>query len=164
MYSVVLQHRITPKTHLVVHHTHGWAAKIFLEDKIGNAEWYSVNTHLTYDLLKDLSIGIRAERFNDRNGWRVFSPYRILSALNNKGISFAGNEPFISAPANYYAVTLGMNWKPAKRLKMDWKPVQRLNIRPNIRYDRAEGIDEEFRPFDGRKDQFLFSLDATIPF
>jgi hypothetical protein len=164
MYSVVLQHRITPKTHLVVHHTHGWAAKINLADKIGNAAWYSVNTHLTYDLLKDLSIGIRAERFNDRNGWRVFSPYRILSALNNKGVSFAGSEPFISAPANYYQVTLGMNWKPAKRLKMDWKPVRKLNIRPNIRYDVAEGIDEEFRPFNGRKDQFLFSLDATLPF
>ncbi len=57
-----------------------------------------------------------------------------------------------------------MNWKPAKRLKMDWKLVQKLNIRPNIRYDRAEGIDKEFRPFNGRKDQFLFSLDATIPF
>ena len=61
------------------------------------------------------SIGIRAERFNDRDGWRVFSPYRILSATNNKGISYAGNIPFIGAPADYYAVTLGMNWKPAKR-------------------------------------------------
>jgi hypothetical protein len=164
MYSVVLQHRITPRTHLVVHHTHGWAGKIFLENGIKNTEWYSINTHLTYDLLHNLSIGIRAERFTDRDGWRVFSPYRILSALNNKGVSYAGNIPFISAPANYYEVTLGMNWKPAKRLKMDWKPMQKVNIRPNIRYDRAEGIDMAFRPFDGRKDQFLFSLDATIPF
>ncbi|ARO87039.1 porin [Nitrosospira lacus] len=164
MYSTVLQHRITPKTHFVLHHTHGWAGKIFLGDRIKNTEWYSINTHLTYDLLKDLSIGIRAERFNDRDGWRVFSPYRILSATNNKGVSYAGNIPFISAPADYYAVTLGMNWKPAKRLKVDWKSMQKLNIRPNIRYDRADGIDVAFRPFDGRKDQFLFSLDATIPF
>lgn len=165
MYSTVLQHRITPKTHFVLHHTHGWASKIFLEDGIRNAEWYSINSHLTYDLLKDLSIGIRLERFHDRNGWRVFSPYRILSALNNKGVSFAGNpDHLVSAPANYYEITLGMNWKPARRLKMDWKPVQKLNIRPNIRYDRAEGIDVAFRPFDGKKDQFLFSLDATIPF
>jgi hypothetical protein len=164
MYNVVLQHRITPRTHLVVHHTHGWASKIFLPDGIKNAEWYSVNTHLTYDLFHDLSIGIRAERFNDRDGWRVFSPYRILSATNNKGVSYAGDMPFIGAPADYYAVTLGMNWKPAKRLRMDWKPLQKVNIRPNIRYDRADGIDMAFRPFDGRKDQFLFSLDATIPF
>ena len=164
MYSVVLQHRITLRTHMVVHHTHGWAANINLPGGIQNAEWYSINTHLTYDLLHDLSMGIRAERFNDRNGWRVFSPYRILSALNNKGVSFAGNIPFISAPADYYAVTLGMNWKPAKRLRIDWKSMQKVNIRPNIRYDRADGIDMAFRPFDGRKDQFLFSLDATIPF
>ena len=164
MYSVVLQHRITPRTHMVVHHTHGWAANINLPGGVQNAAWYSINTHLTYDLLHDLSIGIRAERFNDRDGWRVFSPYRILSALNNRGVSYAGNVPFIGAPADYYAVTLGMNWKPAKRLKIDWKPVQKVNIRPNIRYDRADGIDMAFRPFDGRKDQFLFSLDATIPF
>ncbi len=164
MYSVVLQHRVTPRTHMVVHHTHGWAANISLPGGIQNAEWYSINTHLTYDLLHDLSVGIRAERFTDRNGWRVFSPYRILSALNNKGVSYAGNIPFISAPADYYAVTLGMNWKPAKRLKVEWKPMQKVNIRPNIRYDRADGIDMAFRPFDGRKDQFLFSLDATIPF
>jgi hypothetical protein len=147
-----------------VHHTHGWASNIFLQDGIKNAEWYSINTHLTYDLLKDLSIGIRAERFTDRDGWRVFSPYRILSATNNKGVSYAGNIPFIGAPADYYQVTLGMNWKPAKRWKVDWKAMQRVNIRPNIRYDRADGIEMAFRPFDGRKDQFLFSLDATIPF
>ena len=164
MYSVVLQHRITPRTHVVLHHTNGWAANINLPEGIKNAAWYSINTHLTYDLLHDLSVGIRAERFHDRNGWRVFSPYRILSATNNKGVSYAGNIPFISAPADYYAVTLGMNWKPAKRMGIGWKPVQKVNIRPNIRYDRADGIDMAFRPFDGRKDQFLFSVDATLPF
>ncbi|PXX11617.1 putative OmpL-like beta-barrel porin-2 [Nitrosomonas ureae] len=164
MYSVVLQHWLTPKTHMVLHHTHGWAANINLPGGIQNAAWYSINTHLTYDLLRDLSVGIRMERFHDRNGWRVFSPYRILSALNNKGVSYAGNIPFISAPADYYAVTLGMNWKPIKRWNKGWKPIRNINIRKNIRYDRADGIDMAFRPFDGKKDQFLFSLDATIPF
>jgi hypothetical protein len=57
-----------------------------------------------------------------------------------------------------------MNWKPAKRLSIDWKPMQKLNIRPNIRYDRADGLDQTYRPFDGRKEQVLFSLDAMIPF
>ena len=33
MYSVVLQHRVTPRTHLVVHHTHGWASKINLGEQ-----------------------------------------------------------------------------------------------------------------------------------
>jgi len=30
--------------------------------------------------------------------------------------------------------------------------------------DRVDGIDMAFRPFDGKKDQFLFSLDATFSF
>lgn len=164
MYSVVLQHWLTPKMHTVLQHTHGWAADISLPGGISNAAWYSINTHLTYDLQKNLSIGIRAERFHDRNGWRVFSPYRILSATNNKGVSYAGTIPFVSAPADYYAVTLGMNWKPAMHWKKGWKPVRNLNIRKNIRYDRADGINTAFHPFDGKKDQFLFSLDAMIPF
>ena len=57
-----------------------------------------------------------------------------------------------------------MNWKPAKRLSIDWKPMQKLNIRPNIRYDRAAGLHETYKPFNNRTDQFLFSVDATIPF
>jgi hypothetical protein len=61
-------------------------------------------------------------------------------------------------------VTLGLNWKPAKRLSIDWKPMQKLNIRPNFRYDRAAGLDQTYKPFGGRTDQFLFSLDAVLPF
>ncbi|PTQ77966.1 putative OmpL-like beta-barrel porin-2 [Nitrosomonas oligotropha] len=164
MYSVVLQHWFTPKMHGVLQHTNGWAADINLPEGIRNAAWYSINTHLTYDLKKNLSIGIRAERFHDRNGWRVFSPYRILSAMNNKGVSYAGNIPLVSAPADYYAVTVGMNWKPAMHWNKGWKPMRNLNIRKNIRYDRTDSIDMAFHPFDGKKDQWLFSLDAMIPF
>jgi hypothetical protein len=164
MYNVVLQHRVTPKTHLVLHHVHGYAGGVLLNGAPRNAEWYGINTHLYYDLLNDLSIGIRGEWFRDRDGFRVFSPYRVFAATDNTGHSFAGAFAPISAPADYYAVTVGMNWKPAKRLKMDWKLMQKLNIRPNIRYDRADGIDQSHRPFDNRKDQILFSLDATIPF
>ena len=163
MYSIVLQHRITSKTHLVLHHAHGYAAGVLLNGEHKNVEWYGINTHLYYDLLNDLTIGIRGEWFRDRDGFRVFSPFRVMAATDNTGFSFAGSS-FTSAPADYYAVTLGMNWRPAKRLKVDWKPMQKLNIRPNIRYDRADGIDQAYRPFDSRKDQLLFSLDATIPF
>jgi hypothetical protein len=164
MYNVVLQHRITPKTHLVLHHVHGYAGGVLLNGSPKNAEWYSINTHLYYDLLNDLSIGIRGEWFRDRDGFRVFSPFRVLAATDSTGSSFAGNFASTAAPADYYEVTLGMNWKPARRLKIDWKPMQKLNIRPNIRYDRADGINQSYRPFDNRKDQFLFSLDAMIPF
>lgn len=164
MYSIVLQHRITTKTHFVLHHTHGYAGGVLLNGSPKNTEWYGISTHLYYDLLNDLSIGIRGEWFHDRDGFRVFSPFRVLAATNQTGFSFAGAFAPTAVPADYYAITLGMNWKPAKRLKVDWKPMQKLNIRPNIRYDRADGIDQSYRPFDSRKDQFLFSLDATIPF
>ncbi|SDA27473.1 Putative beta-barrel porin-2, OmpL-like. bbp2 [Nitrosospira sp. Nsp18] len=164
MYNVVLQHRVTPKTHLVLHHVHGYAGGVLLNGAPKNVEWYSLSSHLYYDLLNDLSIGIRGEWFRDRDGFRVFSPFRVLAATDNMGHSSAGNFIPISAPADYYAVTVGMNWKPAKRLKLDWKPMQKLNIRPNIRYDRADGIHQSYRPFNSRKDQVLFSLDATIPF
>jgi hypothetical protein len=164
MYSIVLQHRITSKTHLVLHHVHGYAGGVLLNGAPKNTEWYGINTHVYYDLLNDLTIGIRGEWFRDRDGFRVVSPFRVLAATDNTGASFAGNFPFVSAPADYYAITLGLNWKPAKRLKMDWRPMQKLNIRPNFRYDRADGIDQSFRPFNNHKHQFLFSLDAIIPF
>jgi hypothetical protein len=164
MYNIVLQHRVTPKTHLVLHHVHGYAGGVLLNGRQKNAEWYGINTHLYYDLLNDLTIGIRTEWFRDRDGFRVFSPSRVAAATDNTGFSFAGNFMPTSAPADYYAVTLGMNWKPAKRMNIDWKPMQKLNIRPNIRYDRADGLHESYKPFNNRRDQFLFSVDATIPF
>jgi hypothetical protein len=165
MYNIVLQHRVTPKTHLVLHHVHGYAGGVLQGGAPRNTEWYGINTHLYYDLLDDLSIGVRGEWFRDRDGFRVPSPFRVVATLNNRGFSFAGDPSAVTiAPADYYAITFGMNWKPAKRLKLDWKPMQKLNIRPNIRYDRADGIDQSYRPFDNRKDQVVFSLDATIPF
>lgn len=164
-YSLVLQHRITSRTHFVLHHVHGYAGGVLLNGTQKNAEWYGINTHLYYDLLDDLSIGLRTEWFRDKDGFRVPSPFRVAAAVNSTGSSFAGNIATVtSAPADYYGVTLGMNWKPAKRLSIDWKPMQKLNIRPNIRYDRADGLDQTYRPFNGRKDQVLFSLDAMIPF
>lgn len=59
---------------------------------------------------------------------------------------------FSTAPGSYYDVSAGANWKPKT-----W-----LTIRPELRYDWADGI----RPFDAgtRKDQFLLSLDAVVRF
>lgn len=59
---------------------------------------------------------------------------------------------FSVVPGNYYDVSAGVNWKPKT-----W-----LTLRPELRYDKADGP----RPFDGgtRKDQFLLSLDAVVRF
>ncbi|MDP2225006.1 MAG: outer membrane beta-barrel protein [Nitrosomonas sp.] len=68
-------------------------------------------------------------------------------------------------PADYYAATVGLNWKAAKTLKIKWDFLKKLNIRPNIRYDRVDAYHAAaYRPFAGNKDQILFSLDFLIPF
>ena len=77
MYSVVLKHRITSKTHFVLQHDHGYAGGVLLNGVNKNAEWYGINTHLYYDLTSELSVGIRGEWFRDRDGFRVFSPSRV---------------------------------------------------------------------------------------
>ena len=172
MYSVVAKHMITPKTHFILQHDHGYADNV--KDSagtLGQAQWFGINTHLYQDVLHDLSIGVRGEWFRDRDGFRVSAPGRI-SAGTNGGTgdlhSFAvhgGQALALGAPADYYAVTIGANWKPAKRLKIDTKALQQFNVRPNIRYDRADSLTAQaWAPFGGKKDQVLFSMDFTLPF
>ncbi|MBM4206974.1 MAG: porin [Gammaproteobacteria bacterium] len=158
MYSIVAKHNITEKMHLMVQHDHGFADGTF--DFATNranaidAEWYGVNTHLTYDVMDNLTAGVRGEWFRDQNGFRVCSPGRVYAATydaNSVTGSYAANFLSSCSAASYYAVTAGVNWKPLK-----W-----LNIRPNVRYDWADGA----RPFGNNKqDQFLFSTDMNIGF
>jgi hypothetical protein len=169
MYSLVMTHRFTPKTFFVFQHDHGYAGGVLLNGVNQNAQWYGINTHLYYDLTPELSVGMRAEWFRDRDGFRVFSPGRVAAATNNRGLSFAlGSGQFgnsTAMPADYYAVTVGMNWKAAKTLKLDWKPMQQFNVRPNVRYDNVDAMHgATYRPFGGHKDQVVLSLDLMVPF
>jgi hypothetical protein len=158
MYSVVLKQDIDDKTHWVLQHDHGYADGVLTGNGIEDAEWYGINTHLYYDVSDTLTAGVRGEWFRDQNGFRVFTPGRVAAATDGSGNSFAaaGNFGSTSAPSSYYAVTAGINWKPLK-----W-----LNLRPNVRYDWADGA----RPFgdsgtpNGKLDQFLFSTDVTVSF
>lgn len=173
-YNIVFQHRITPRTLLVLHHVYGHAGGVLLNNLkftnvVKDAEWYSFITHLYYDLTSDLSVGVRGEWYRDVDGFRNPSPVRIAAATNvvdGRALSFAGDINRVTiTPADYYAVTVGMNWKVAKTLKLKWEALKRLNIRPNIRYDRVEAYKAAtYRPFNGHKDQILFSLDFLLPF
>ena len=174
MYSVVAKHMITPKTHLILQHDHGYADNVVTLANPGGsqAQWYGINTHLYQDVLHDLSIGVRGEWFRDRDGFRVSNPGRVSAATNaNADGSFnsfavhGAGALALAMPADYVAITFGANWKPAKRLKIDTKALQQFNVRPNIRYDVAHSLGQEaYLPFGGRKDQVLFSMDFTIPF
>lgn len=163
-YSLVLQHKITQKTLLVLHHTGGGAGGVLMPEGTKDVAWYGVDLQLQHDLREDLSVGVRSEWFRDKDGFRVCSPVRVAQATNGVSISYAADFLATCKPADYYSVTIGMNWKPAKQLKIESKPMQKLNIRPNIRYDRVDSIGQPYRPFDNRKDQLLVSVDATIPF
>ncbi len=137
MYSIVLKHNITDKTHLMVQHDHGFANSVITPGGIKDAQWYGVNTHLTYDVKDNLVAGLRGEWFRDQDGFRVGYPARTFAGVNTG--------------TSYYAVTAGVTYKPTA-----W-----LNLRPNVRYDWADGS----RPFGNNKqDQFLFSTDFTINF
>ncbi|MDP1559146.1 MAG: porin [Nitrosomonas sp.] len=173
MYSVVLKHMITDKTHFILQHDHGYADGVLLNNLkhtnvVKDAQWYGLNMHMYYDLMPDLSVGIRGEWFRDRDGFRVWSPGRVAAATNYQGNSYAlggANQLATSTPADYYAVTVGANWKAAKTLNLDWERLRLLNIRPNIRYDRVDALHTAaYRPFGGNKDQVVFSLDAMLPF
>ncbi|MBA0916850.1 MAG: porin [Nitrosomonadaceae bacterium] len=174
MFSVVAKHMITPKTHFILQHDHGYADNVLGAGQTtpGQAQWYGINTHLYQDVLHDLSIGVRGEWFRDRDGFRVWQPGRVSAGINGMDLSSLHSFPVHGAgnlassqAADYYAITIGANWKPAKRLKIDTKALQQFNVRPNIRYDRADSLTQAaYRPFGGQKDQVLFSMDFTLPF
>ncbi len=172
MYSVVLKHMITPKTHFILQHDHGYADNVISLTGPGQAQWYGINTHAYYDVAPDFSVGVRGEWFRDRDGFRVWQPGRVAAGTNIGADGFghsyavhgAGNMA-MSMPADYYAITIGANWKPAKRLKIETKALQQFNIRPNIRYDRADSLTNvAYTPFGNQKDQVLFSMDFMLPF
>ena len=157
MYSIVLKHNITDKTHLVLQHDHGFANGVLINGVTQNAQWYGINSHLTYDLKDNLTIGMRAEWFDDANGFRVASSGRVAAATNGTGYSYASNQGYTGNAANYYELTAGVNWKPVA-----W-----LNLRPNVRYDRVSGtasLNGSDKPFGGKVDQFLFSTDFNVNF
>lgn len=163
MYSMVFKHNVTDKLHLVLQHDHGYADGVITAKGIKNTEWYGLNGYAFYDIQDNLSAGLRAEWFRDQDGFRTCNPGRVAAALNDSfgtAVSSAGDASTVGCPsgASYYAMTAGLTWKPLK-----W-----LNVRPNVRYDWADGANAAngaYLPFgNNKRDQFLFSTDAVISF
>lgn len=173
-YNIVFKQKINSRTLLVLHHVYGMAGGVLLNNlkytnTIKDATWMSFVAHLYYDLTDNLSAGIRGEWFRDADGFRNPSPFRIAAAtniVNGNAISYAGDINSVTiTPADYYALTMGLNWKAAKTLKLKWDAIKKLDVRPNIRYDRVDAYQAAaYRPFAGNKDQILFSLDFVLPF
>lgn len=103
-------------------------------------------------------MGIRSEWFRDQDGFRNPSPFRVAAATNNVNgtpVSYAGNINNVTiAPADYYNLTFGVNWKIARIFKTQWDFIKKLNVRSNIRYDRVDAYKTAaYRPYSGNKDQ-----------
>ena len=159
IYSIVINHDIMEGLHYTFQHDHGFAGKAVVRNGHAlDATWYGINQYITYDIQDDLAIGIRGEWFRDDDGFRVFSPGRTLSLIDPVVDPVTGEG--LNSPSSYYAVTLGLNWKPLK-----W-----VMVRPNVRYDwsdKAKAYDNGGGSTDyaGTKtSQFLFSTDVVITF
>jgi hypothetical protein len=161
LYSVVLKHNLNEKTHMILQHDHGFANNVLAQGANVDAQWYGINSHTYYDIKDNLSIGLRAEWFRDQNGFRVCSPGRVAAAADNSGGNYAaaGSYGSTCVAASWYQVTAGLTYKPKK-----W-----LNIRPNIRYDYADGTNTNgstYMPFGNANQtyQVLMSTDIVITF
>lgn len=172
MYSIVGKHNFTDKLHYIIQHDHGFADNVITGNAsranngtatAENAEWYGLNQYLIYDVTDKLSAGLRAEWFRDHNGFRVAGPGRCVAGTNaNQGAveNYACNTTAYGAylpggwaqGSNYYAVTAGLSYKPAK-----W-----LNLRPNVRYD----FTDQTKAFDSGtgRNQLLVSADVVVTF
>ncbi len=157
MYSIVGKHNFTDKLHYIIQHDHGFADNVITANpsNIENAEWYGINQYLIYDVNDKVSAGLRGEWFRDHNGFRVWGPGRCFAASANQGGNFACPTDYAAYPlagSNYFAITAGMSYKPAK-----W-----LNLRPNIRYD----FTDDAKAFSNgtRQSQLLMTADVVITF
>jgi hypothetical protein len=125
------------------------------DDGVG-ATGGGVAQYFTYVLTPEVTAGVRGEVWRDNNGFYV--------------AAFPGNLDYIDAATGrlngsfggyvttYGAITLGVNFKPAKLPKM----IDGLVFRPEVRYDRALA---GANPFDSGHsvDQFTFGIDAILP-
>ena len=92
---------------------------------VGNdsAQWYSVVNYLFYNFNYHWALGMRAEWFSDPQGVRV--DRADLNGVNAQGQSISPLNR-----ANYWEITLGLNWRPHNNFR----------LRPEIRYDWANGM------------------------
>ena len=126
--SFIFQHTFAGGWHYVFQHDQGFADHILPDDrlKLINANWHGINQYLFYPLGEDLSLGLRAEWFQDPEGFRVCNP-------NGPTVTVCPNPETGVANAagnGYFEVTAGLTWKPD-----GW-----LTFRPNIRWDKSTSI------------------------
>ena len=138
-YSLVFGLQLTDRLEYVLQHDLGWT-----RDQLGpgqDAEWYGVNQYLLYSLNECWKFGARFEWFRDDDGVRVAG----VRATN----PYAGGSA-----GNFYDLAVGLNWIPSPNVL----------VRPEIRWDKFDGVGA--LPFnDGASDhQLSAALDVILHF
>ncbi|GFO73138.1 hypothetical protein BJAS_P3758 [Bathymodiolus japonicus methanotrophic gill symbiont] len=108
MYSIVATHDFTENFHYVFQHDFGTTRGTTRISPNGNGpvsagNWFGINQYFVYDIMDELSVGLRAEWFNDKGG---------AQKVNAVG-------------ANYLAASFGVNYTPLPWLKL--RPELRLD-------------------------------------
>jgi hypothetical protein len=123
---------------------------------------YGATEYITYALNKHVTLNARGEVFRDADGFFIVNYSGNLDAVA-LARGYACSCIF-QPPTTSSEITLGLTYKPDVP-----KPMALLQIRPEIRYDRALGGNTPYdvNPSTGlgrRKDQFLFGGDVVIGF
>lgn len=133
VYSLVGKFQLTERWLYVVQHDLGIDENA-VDQRDRDAHWFGLNQYLFYTFNPYWSGGLRFEWFRDEDAYRI--------------------DPVNAA--DYYELTLGVNYKPSNR----------LICRSELRWDWATGMAPGYRPFgDGTEmHQVLIAFDAIVRF
>ena len=143
VYSMVFAHHLSQHLQYVFQHDFGIEENAeFVGADTDAAKWYGINQYLLYTLSPTTAYGVRLEWFRDQDNARVL------------GIPFQD----LVEGANYFAITLGMNWRPH----------QCITVRPELRWDWSnveppltpDGMFDDFSD----KNQFTLGTDVIVRF
>jgi hypothetical protein len=139
VYSVVLVRRISRRLRYVFQHDFGVEEHASINPNFmwDEAKWYGINQYLFYRWSDATEFGLRAEWFRDQDNARVL------------GVPIA---PIVDG-GNYFALTLGMNWKPREYIV----------LRPEIRWDWSD-IESPALGIGGMYDDFEKNNQLTLSF
>jgi hypothetical protein len=124
--TLVINHNLSDRLHYTFEHDYGYQEAVSAKP----TDWYSILHYLTYDINPDLGVGMRGEWFRDDDG--------------TKNANF---------PASYYALSLGLQWKP-----ISW-----LGVHPELRYDWVEAQSHAFAD-SSKNNQWLIGTNVTVQF
>jgi hypothetical protein len=100
-----------------------------------NSDWYGAGGWITYDFTDKVELALRSDYVKDKHGVRT--PF--VDGLGGTGNTITTPATFTIAPKEIYSETVTLNFKP----------INNLQIRPEVRYDRAAAG----TAFNGKKDQ-----------